>query len=78
MADIIKKIKGTEDIMPKDSYRWIFLEDIMRRQANAYGYKEVRTPVFEQTSLFSREVWAKQLMLFKRKCTPLALRVTKA
>lgn len=56
MADIIKKIKGTEDIMPKDSYRWIFLEDIMRRQANAYGYKEVRTPVFEQTSLFSRGV----------------------
>ena len=56
MADIIRKIKGTEDIMPKDSYRWIFLEDIMRRQANAYGYKEVRTPVFEQTSLFSRGV----------------------
>ena len=56
MADIIKKIKGTEDIMPKDSYRWIFLEDIMRRQANAYGYKEVRTPVFKQTSLFSRGV----------------------
>ena len=56
MADIINKIKGTEDIMPKDSYRWIFLEDIMRRQANAYGYKEVRTPVFEQTSLFSRGV----------------------
>ena len=56
MADIIKKIKGTEDIMPKDSYRWIFLEDIMRRQANAYGYKEVRTPVFEQTSLFARGV----------------------
>lgn len=56
MAEIIKKIKGTEDIMPKDSYRWIFLEDIMRRQANAYGYKEVRTPVFEQTALFSRGV----------------------
>lgn len=56
MADIIRKIKGTEDIMPKDSYRWIFLEDIMRRQANAYGYKEVRTPVFEQTSLFARGV----------------------
>lgn len=56
MSDIIKKIKGTEDIMPKDSYRWQFLEDLMRRRANAYGYKEVRTPVFEQTSLFARGV----------------------
>ena len=56
MAQLIKKIKGTEDIMPKESYRWQFLENLMRRQANAYGYKEVRTPVFEQTSLFARGV----------------------
>jgi histidyl-tRNA synthetase len=56
MSDIIKKIKGTEDIMPKDSYRWQFLENLMRQQADVYGFKEVRTPVFEQTSLFSRGV----------------------
>ncbi len=56
MAEIIKKIKGTEDIMPKESYRWQFVENLMRRQANAYGYSEVRTPVFEQTSLFARGV----------------------
>lgn len=54
--DIIRKIKGTEDIMPKESYRWQFLEDKMRKQADAYGYKEIRTPVFEQTALFSRGV----------------------
>lgn len=56
MGDIIRKIKGTEDIMPKDVYKWQFVEDIMRRQAESFGYKEVRTPVFEQTSLFSRGV----------------------
>ena len=56
MADIIRKIKGTEDIMPKDSYKWQFLEDLMRTQAESYGFKEVRTPVFEKTSLFSRGV----------------------
>lgn len=56
MGEIIKKIKGTEDIMPKESYRWQFVEDLMRRQADAYGFKEVRTPVFEQTALFSRGV----------------------
>ena len=42
--------------MPKESYRWQFLEGLMRCRAEAYGYKEVRTPVFEQTSLFSRGV----------------------
>ena len=56
MGDIIRKIKGTEDIMPKDVYKWQFVEDIMRQQAESFGYKEVRTPVFEQTSLFSRGV----------------------
>lgn len=56
MSDIIRKIRGTEDILPKDSYRWQFLEGIMTSRAAAYGYKEVRTPVFEQTSLFQRGV----------------------
>ena len=56
MGDIIRKIKGTEDIMPKDVYKWQFVEDVMRQQAESFGYKEVRTPVFEQTSLFSRGV----------------------
>lgn len=56
MADIIRKIKGTEDIMPKDSYKWQFLEGLMRNQADSYGFKEVRTPVFEQTALFARGV----------------------
>lgn len=56
MGEIIRKIKGTEDIMPKDVYKWQFVEGLMRRQAESFGYKEVRTPVFEQTSLFSRGV----------------------
>ncbi len=56
MAEIIRKIKGTEDIMPKESYKWQFLEGLMRSQAESYGFKEVRTPVFEQTSLFARGV----------------------
>ena len=32
MGDIIRKIKGTEDIMPKDVYKWQFVEDVMRQQ----------------------------------------------
>lgn len=56
MALITKKIKGTEDVLPKESYRWQFIENIMREEARCYGFKEIRTPVFEHTELFARGV----------------------
>lgn len=56
MALITKKIKGTEDVLPKDSYRWQFIEKVMREESAAYGFKEIRTPVFEHTELFARGV----------------------
>jgi len=56
MALITKKPRGTEDVLPRDSYRWQFVEDIFRDEARTYGYKEMRTPVFEHTNLFERGV----------------------
>lgn len=56
MALITKKIKGTEDVLPKQSYRWQFVENIMREEAAKFGFKEIRTPVFEHTELFARGV----------------------
>lgn len=56
MALITKKVKGTEDILPQDVYKWQFIEDIMRKESASYGYKEIRTPVFEHTELFARGV----------------------
>ena len=56
MALITKKPRGTEDVLPRDSYRWQFLEDIFRSEAYSYGYQELRTPVFEHTELFERGV----------------------
>lgn len=56
MALITKKIKGTEDVLPKQSYRWQFVENVMREEARTYGFKEIRTPVFEHTELFARGV----------------------
>ena len=53
---ITKRVYGAEDILPADVYKWQFLEDIMRSQAKAYGFKEIRTPVFEHTELFNRSV----------------------
>ena len=56
MALIAKKIKGTEDILPRDSYKWQFIEKILSDEARVYGFSEIRTPVFEQTALFQRGV----------------------
>ncbi len=56
MELITKRIKGTLDVIPNESYKWQFVEDIMRKQAQSYGFKEIRTPVFEHTELFSRSV----------------------
>ena len=56
MGIITQKIKGTEDVLPKESYRWQFVENIMREEASKFGFKEIRTPVFEHTELFARGV----------------------
>lgn len=56
MELITKAIRGTQDILPKDSYKWDFIESIMRKEALVNGFKEIRTPVFEHTELFLRSV----------------------
>ena len=48
--------KGTQDVLPQDSYRWQQIEEIMRKTCAMAGYREVRTPVFEHTELFARGV----------------------
>ena len=51
---MIKKMKGTEDILPKDSYKWQYLEDTVRAIFDTYQFKELRTPIFEAKELFAR------------------------
>lgn len=48
--------RGTRDILPPDSDRWAWIEERTRRILGAYGYREVRTPIFESTDLFVRSV----------------------
>lgn len=48
--------RGTSDILPEDSRRWQYLEDVARRLCHRYGYQEIRTPIFEHTELFERGV----------------------
>lgn len=56
MALITKGIRGTQDILPKDSYKWHAIESVMADEAEIHGFKEIRTPVFEHTELFNRSV----------------------
>lgn len=48
--------RGTQDILPKDSYKWQFIEDILKDVCEKYNYQEIRTPIFESTDLFVRAV----------------------
>ena len=51
-----RSIKGTHDILPKDSYKWRHLESIVHQVCAQFGFQEIRTPIFEQNKLFSRSV----------------------
>ncbi len=53
---MINKPRGTEDILPSQSPLWQKIENAAREVCATYGYKEIRTPVFEDTSLFQRGV----------------------
>ena len=53
---MIQAPKGTKDILPRDVYLWHHIEDAARKTAEAYAFKEIRTPVFEHTELFVRGV----------------------
>ncbi|MBO8141445.1 MAG: histidine--tRNA ligase [Firmicutes bacterium] len=48
--------RGTADIMPQEARRWQELERVARQVFEAYGYGEVRTPIFEYTELFQRGI----------------------
>ncbi len=53
---MIQKIKGTMDILPNETPLWRYIENIMREEAEKYGFGEIRTPTFENTDLFVRGV----------------------
>ncbi len=56
MALITKSIKGTLDLLPAESHKRQFVEHSCLEVAQNFGYKEIRTPVFEHTELFQRGV----------------------
>ncbi len=52
----IKAPRGTRDVLPEESYKWHYVEDMFRKVCSQFGYREIRTPIFEDTELFQRGV----------------------
>lgn len=53
---MIKAITGTKDILPEDIQKWTYLENLVHTTMNNFNYKEIRTPIFEETRLFKRSI----------------------
>jgi len=53
---MISAPRGTADILPAEALRWQELERAARAVFDAYGYGEIRTPIFEHTELFERGI----------------------
>ena len=56
MAEIIKVLKGTKDILPQEVNMWKKKKKKADQVFSKYGFKEIRTPIIEYTELFSRGV----------------------
>ena len=80
MALNIKRPNGTEDVLPKDVYKWHTVEKIARETAESFGFGELRFPSFENTELFLRsvgettDVVQKEMYTVKAKETEFTLR----
>ena len=80
MAKIIKVQKGTKDILPQEVEQWHKLEKNALEIFTRYGYKEIRTPIFEATELFARgvgdttDIVNKEMYTFEKSDRSLTLR----
>ena len=52
----LQKPKGTQDILPADSSKWQYVENVARETFKKYNYGEIRTPMFEHYEVISRSV----------------------
>jgi len=53
---VIKAVRGTRDLLPPDTALWNFVEAKVREVFRTYNFQEIRTPIFEETTLFARGV----------------------
>jgi histidyl-tRNA synthetase len=56
MSQTLKAVRGTRDLLPPETALWNRIEATARSVFARYNFGEIRTPVFEETSLFARGV----------------------
>jgi histidyl-tRNA synthetase len=77
---MFKRIPGTKDILPEETFSWQNVEAIARRIFSVYNYREIRTPIMEEAALFKRtlgsttEIVQKQMFLIHNQEDVYALR----
>ena len=70
---MFKRVSGTKDILPDEAGYWQAIEATAREIFSLYNYREIRTPVIEDASLFNRslgegtEIVQKQMFLIQNK-----------
>ena len=74
-------MKGTRDLLPPSTEVWNHVDTVARRVFRAYNYREIRTPILEETALFARgvgeetDIVSKEMYTFEdRDGTSLSLR----
>jgi histidyl-tRNA synthetase len=65
----LQAVRGTRDILPDEIPAWDSIEAAARRLFPLYGYREIRTPVFEETELFARGIGAETDIVAKEMYT---------
>jgi histidyl-tRNA synthetase len=77
---MFKRVPGTKDILPDETGHWQAIEEAARNIFSLYNYREIRTPIIEEASLFNRtlgtatEIVQKQMFLIHNQDDLYALR----
>ena len=56
MSQALQAVRGMNDILPDEAEFWELFEDTVRSWLKSYGYRPIRMPVVEPTSLFKRAI----------------------
>jgi histidyl-tRNA synthetase len=77
---LFKSPRGTKDILPQESRIWQEVEEKARKVFDLFGFEEIRTPILEESKLFSRslgdltDIVQKQMFQIKKETDTLVLR----
>jgi histidyl-tRNA synthetase len=77
---LFKSPRGTKDILPEESRLWQEVEAKARLIFSRFSYEEIRTPILEESKLFSRslgdltDIVQKQMFVIKKETDTFVLR----